>query len=136
MKLWFIKVPYWLGIAADALWAVALLFPTVFGVLVGVENFSPDWQMQSVMTIGGILMAGWTVLLLWAVRRPIERRFVILLTAVVVAALFLLALVNVLKGNANEYWILIKCLILFVAMLTSYIQAGRMDRTTVDLQRQ
>ena len=81
-------------------------------------------------------MAGWTVLLLWAVRRPIERRFVILLTAVVVAALFLLALVNVLKGNVNEYWILIKCLILFVAMLTSYIQAGRTDRTTVDLQRQ
>ena len=75
MKLWLIKFPYWLGIAADALWAV---------------------------------------------RRPIERRFVILLTALVVAALFLLALVNVLKGNTNEYWILIKCLVLFVAMLTSF----------------
>jgi len=43
---------------------------------------------------------------------------------VVVAAFFLLALVNVLEGNTNEYWILIKCLILFVAMLTSYSQAG------------
>ena len=108
MKLWLIKFPYWLGIVADALWAVALLFPAVFGVLTGVDDFSPDWQMQSVMTIGGVLMAGWTVLLLWAVRRPIERRFVILLTALVVAALFLLALVNVLKGNTNEYWVLIK----------------------------
>jgi len=78
-------------------------------------------------------MAGWTVLLLWAVRRPIERRFVILLTAIVVAALFVLALVNVLKGNTNEYWILIKCLVLFVAMLTSYSLAGRMDRTADDL---
>ena len=29
---------------------------------------------------GGVLMAGWTVLLLWAVRRPFERRFVILQT--------------------------------------------------------
>lgn len=85
------------------------------------------------MAMGGVLMAGWTVLLLWAVRRPIERRFVILLTALVVAALFLLALVNVLKGNTNEYWILIKCLVLFVAMLTSYSLAGRMVRTTVDL---
>jgi len=133
VKLWLIKFPYWLGIAADALWAVALLFPAVFGVLTGVDDFSPDWQMQSVMAIGGILMAGWTVLLLWAVRRPIERRFVILLTALVVAALFLLALVNVLKGNTNEYWILIKCLVLFVAMLTSYSLAGGMDRTAVDL---
>jgi len=133
MKLWLIKFPYWLGIAADALWAAALLFPPVFGVLTGVDDLSPDWQMQSVMTIGGILMAGWTVLLLWAVRRPIERRFVILLTAIVVAALFVLALVNVLKGNTNEYWILIKCLVLFVAMLTSYSLAGKMDRTADDL---
>ncbi|MFC1695268.1 hypothetical protein ACFL1C_03980 [Pseudomonadota bacterium] len=133
MKLWLIKFPYWLGIAADALWAAALLFPPVFGVLTGVDDLSPDWQMQSVMTIGGVLMAGWTVLLLWAVRRPIERRFVILLTAIVVAALFVLALVNVLKGNTNEYWILIKCLVLFVAMLTSYSLAGKMDRTADDL---
>ena len=133
MKLWLIKFPYWLGIAADALWAVALLFPPVFGVLTGIDDFSPAWQMQSVMAIGGILMAGWTVLLLWAVRRPIERRFVILLTALVAAALFLLALVNVLKGNTNEYWVLIKCMVLFVAMLTSYSLAGRMDRVAVDL---
>jgi hypothetical protein len=133
VKLWLIKFPYWLGIAADALWAVALLFPPVFGMLVGADEFSPDWQMQSVMAIGGIMMAGWTVSLLWAVQRPIERRFVILLTALVVAALFLLALVNVLKGNTNEYWILIKCLILFVSMLTSYTLAGGMGRTSVDL---
>ena len=133
MKLWLIKFPYWLGIAADALWAAALLFPPVFGVLTGIDDFSPDWQMQSVMTIGGVLMAGWTVLLLWAVQRPIERRFVILLTAILVAAFFLLALVNVLKGNTYEYWVLIKCLVLFVTMIASYSLSGRMDRTAVDL---
>ena len=133
MKLWLIKFPYWLGIAADALWAAALLYPPIFGVLTGVDDFSPDWTMQSIMTIGGILMAGWTALLLWAVRRPIERRFVILLTSIVVAALLVLALVNVVKGNTNEYWILIKCLVLFVAMLTSYSLAGKMDRTADDL---
>jgi len=133
LKLWLIKFPYWLGIAADALWAAALLFPPVFGVLTGVDDFSPDWQMQSVMTIGGVLMAGWTVLLLWAVQRPIERRFVILLTAILVTAFFLLALVNVLRGMTNEYWILIKCLVLFVTMITSYSLSGRVDRTAFDL---
>jgi len=133
MQLWFIKFPYWLGIAADALWAAALLFPPIFGVLTGVDDFSPDWQMQSVMTIGGVLMAGWTVLLLWAVQRPIERRFVILLTAILVTAFFLLALVNVLRGMTNEYWILIKCLVLFVTMITSYSLSGRVDRTAFDL---
>jgi amino acid permease len=73
------------------------------------------------------------VLLVWAVQRPVERRFVILLTALVVAALFLLALINVLKGNTSEYWILIKCLVLFGAMLTSHSLAAGMDRTAVEL---
>ena len=132
MKLWLIKLPYWLGIVADALWAIALFFPVVFRALTGVDDFSPGWQMQSVMAIGGVLMAGWTVLLVWAVQRPVERRFVILLTALVVAALFLVALVNVLKGNTSEYWILIKCLVLFGAMLTSYSLAGETDNTAVD----
>ena len=132
VKLWLIRLPYWLGIAADALWAIALLIPAVFGALTGVAEFSPDWQLRSVMAIGGILMAGWTVLLVWAVQRPIERRFVILLTALVVAALFLLALINVLRGNTSEYWILVKCLILFGAMLTSYSLAGETDSTAVD----
>lgn len=133
MRLWLIKFPYWLGIAADALWAVAMLFPPIFGVLTGADDFSPGWQLQSVMAIGGILMAGWTVLLVWAVRRPIERRFVILLTALVVAALFLLTLIDVLAGHTNQYWILFKCLVLFVAMLTSYSLAGEIDRKAVDL---
>ena len=133
VKLWLIKLPYWLGIAADALWAIALFFPVVFGALTGVDDFSPDWQLRSVMAIGGVLMAGWTVLLFWAVQRPVERRFVVLLTALVVAALFLLELINVLKGNTSEYWILIKCLILFAAMLTSYLLAGRADSAATDI---
>ncbi len=132
MKSLLITFPYWLGMAADTLWAVALLFPPFFGLLTGVEDFSPDWQTQSVMAIGGILMAGWTILLFWAVRSPVERRFVILLTAGVVAALFLLALVNVLKGNTSEHWILIKCLVLFAAMLTSHSLAGRKSRASAD----
>lgn len=130
MTHWLIRIPYWLGMAADALWAIALFSPPVFGLLTGVDDFAPDWPMRSVMTIGGVLMAGWTVLLLWAVRSPIERRFVILLTALVVAALFLLALINVLKGSSSATWIPIKCLVLFAAMLTSYSLACRAGRAT------
>ena len=88
--------------------------------------------MRSAMAIGGILMAGWTVLLLWAVRSPVERRFVILLTAGVVAALFVLTLADFLKGNTRVGWILIKCLVLFLAMLTSYVLAGKADRAMGD----
>jgi peptidoglycan/LPS O-acetylase OafA/YrhL len=109
------------------------LYPPVVGVLTGAEGFSPDRQLRSVMSIGGVLMAGWAVLLVWAVRRPIERRFVILLTALVVAALFLSVLISVWEGNSDEYWILVKCVVLVAAMLISSSLAGAMDRTAADL---
>ena len=118
-------LPYWLGIAADALWAVALFVPQVFGTLTGNPDFNPDRDSRLTMAIGGVLMAGWTILLLWAVRDPIQRRFVILLTAFpVVFGFFTIALIQVLEGNAFQIWILVKTMVLFVSMIASYFLAG------------
>ena len=118
-------LPYWLGIAADALWAVALFVPQVFGTLTGNPDFNPDRDSRLTMAIGGVLMAGWTILLLWAVRDPIQRRFVILLTAFpVVFGFFTIALIQVLEGNAFQIWILVKTAVLFVSMIASYFLAG------------
>ncbi len=36
----FIKLTYWLGIGADALWAIGLLIPQVYAVLTGPDRFS------------------------------------------------------------------------------------------------
>ncbi len=130
-RLFLIKIAYWLGIAADGLWSVALLSPPVFGILTGDPDFSPDLLLRRMMGIAGILMTGWTFLLLWAVKEPVERRFVILLTAFpVVFGLFIVALVGVMEGNILEIWILIKSLILFVSMVTSYVLSGRVSKAT------
>ncbi len=125
-KMFWIKFPYWLGIGADALWAVGLLFPAVFGILIGNPDFNPDLQVRTIMGVGGSLMTGWTFLLLWAVRKPIERRFVILLTAFpVVFGLFITTLIGVLNGNTYTIWLLIKTTILFIFMINSYLLAGK-----------
>jgi hypothetical protein len=128
-RMFLIKVAYWLGIAADTLWAVGLLFPRIFGILTGRPDFNPDLQIRLIMGIGGSLMTGWTFLLLWAVRKPIERRVVILLTAFpVVFGLSMVTLIGFLKGNTSSIWILIKNSLLFISMITSYILAGKMDK--------
>ena len=125
-RMFLIKLPYWLGIGADALWVVALFFPQVFAILTGTPTFNPDSQTILFMRIGGILMTGWTVLLLWAVRKPIERRGVILITAFpVVFGLFIVTLNEFIKGSSTSIWILIKTSLLFISMLTSYILAGK-----------
>lgn len=125
-KIFFIKASYLLGIAADALWAIALFVPAVFGILLGNPEFSPNVQVRLIMGIGGSLMTGWTFLLIWAVRKPIERRAISLLTAFpVVFGMFIVTLIGFLEGNASNIWILIKTTILFICMVTSYILAGK-----------
>ena len=122
-------LPYWLGVGADALWAIALFVPRVFGSLTGISDFEPDRDFRLTMAIGGVLMTGWTVLLLWAVRDPIERRFVILLTAFpVVSGFFAIALIQVLHGNTFQIWILIKTTVLFLSMIGSYFLASTAAR--------
>ena len=81
------------------------------------------------MGIGGSLMTGWTFLLLWAVRKPIERRAVSLLTAFpVVFGIFIVTLLGFLGGNTSNIWLLIKTTILFICMVTSYIFAEKISK--------
>ena len=128
-EFFLIKVAYWLGIAADALWAVALLFPPVFAVLTGNPDFDPDLQVRLIMGIGGSLMTGWTLLLLWAVRQPIDRRVVILLTAFpVVFGMFIVTLIGYLNGNTSTLWVLVKTVILMISMVTSYLLTGKIEK--------
>jgi hypothetical protein len=125
-RMFLIKLPYWLGIGADAIWAVALFSPAAFGLLLGRPEFDPETEVRLIMAIGGTLMTGWTCLLIWAVQDPVGRRAVILLTAFpVVFGMFLIALVGFIKGGAFSAWILVKTTILFVSMVASYGLARR-----------
>lgn len=124
-----IKLTYWLGIGADALWAVGLLIPQVYGMLVGTPDFAPDFQTRQLMLIGGSLMTGWTFLLIWALLKPVERRGILLLTAFpVIFGLFITTTNSILNGNPFLYWVLVKLIALITAMVGSYLLAGTLAR--------
>ncbi len=81
------------------------------------------------MSVGGILMVGWTLLLLWGVQNPIERRFIILLTVFpVVFGLFFVSLIAYISGNPACLWIVIKTALLFVTMVISYTLASKIAK--------
>ncbi len=125
-ELTLIRLAYVLGIVADALWAVALFVPAVYGGLTGIDGFDPDSDTRSIMIIGGTLMAAWTLLLVWALRDPIGRRGVILLTAFpIVFVLTLLAVANVVDGETFQIWIVAKGAVLIASMVVSYVLARR-----------
>ena len=69
----------WIGAAVDALAVVALLSPAVSRQMLGVD-VPATAELLYAMRTGAALMLGWTLLLVWAALRPLERRGVVLLT--------------------------------------------------------
>jgi hypothetical protein len=79
-KILLLRVCYWIGAVADALSAVVMLFPRLGGSMYGMPDFNPGDDYRYAMGMGASLMLGWTFLLIWADRRPVERRGVLILT--------------------------------------------------------
>ena len=74
-----LRIFCWIGAAVDALAVVALLSPTMSRQMLGVD-VPATAELLYAMRTGAALMLGWTLLLVWAALRPLERRGVVLLT--------------------------------------------------------
>ncbi len=121
-KLRAIQTICWIGVAADALWTVALSYPGLYEILTG--RPMTDLSHRLVMGIGASLMAGWTLLLAWTAWAPVERRAVLLITAIpVLPGLLIVTATGIINGLNGSLWILGKCSLLTVAMVTAYYLA-------------
>lgn len=80
-----LKIAFAAGAITDALAVLPMLIPSLAGLLWGFEDDSGPYRFA--MGYGASLMLGWTGLLLWAYRRPVERRFVAALTVIVIYGL-------------------------------------------------
>ncbi len=78
----WLRVAFLIGAAIDALMIPLMLVPELARIFWGFIDFGPSYRYA--MMMGAALMLGWTLLLLWAYRKPLERRGVALLTIVVI----------------------------------------------------
>jgi hypothetical protein len=76
----WLRIAYWVGIIVDAVAALQMLFPQLLLRTYGID-LVPTSEFTFAMRFGAPLMIGWTVLLFWADRRPVERKDVLLITA-------------------------------------------------------
>ena len=79
-RIRWLRRTYWLGAVFDGLTLIPMLWPKAGGAMFVIEDFQPDTEYRYAMGLGASLMAGWTFLLLWADRKPVERKGVLLLT--------------------------------------------------------
>jgi hypothetical protein len=123
--LLYIHFVYWAGIIIDLLEALKGMTGFYKAVYLG--------QADSVALVqgGGKIVLAWTLLLIWADRKPIERRAVLLFTAIIIILATLNGYLMVLSGLAEFQGALINTIgspILGIMYIVAYIAANKMAR--------
>jgi hypothetical protein len=90
-KVILLRISYWFGAVIDGLMVIPMLCPGIAGIMFGIDNFNPGNDYKYAMMVGASLMFGWTVLLIWADRKPVERKGVIIITVIPVLIGLILA---------------------------------------------
>jgi len=92
----WLKIAYLAGIITDALALVPMLYPPIAKLMWGFDKFNGEYLFA--MGFGASLMLGWTLLLIWAYREPLERRFVAFLTILVIIGIVLTEILAIANG--------------------------------------
>jgi len=80
----WLRTSYWTGAVVDFAAGWMMLVPALFAFMNQPEAFQPVNEYRYAMGLGAPLMFGWTVLLLWADRKPFERKGILPITLLVV----------------------------------------------------
>jgi hypothetical protein len=80
----WLRISYWTGAIVDFVAGWIMLIPGLFALMNRPEIFQPADEYRYAMGMGAPLMFGWTVLLLWADRKPLERKDILLITLIVI----------------------------------------------------
>jgi hypothetical protein len=127
-----LRTAFLLGAITDALALIPMLFPPMTKLLWGFEPEAGSYSFA--IGYGASLMFGWTLLLLWAYQRPLERRFVAALTVCVIYGLVATEVVAVLQGHM-ELWRMIPTWCLQSGLLVLFASAYHFSRLRRWLRR-
>ena len=128
----FAQVVCIIGGVFDGLMLFPMLLPGLGGKIFGIRGFSPGSDYRYAMNVGASLMLGWTLLLFWASRRPIERAMILLLTAIVVVGLLVAGACAVLSGLiplSNMLPVFALQSGILALFLTAYLKVGRVPQS-------
>jgi len=85
-RILWLRTSYWVGALADGVMAAAMIYPPMLWSLLGVSDADVNVATRCALAMGASLMLGWTCLLLWADRKPVERSGILMLTVFPVIA--------------------------------------------------
>ena len=87
----YLRICYWWGIIADTLLSIEMFTSAFIGALSPFKGLGMTIQggpeYQYAISIAATFMIGWSILLFWADRKPIERKEILLLLVPVIIGL-------------------------------------------------
>ncbi|MFN8486217.1 MAG: hypothetical protein U0350_01415 [Caldilineaceae bacterium] len=131
----WLRISYWVGALFDAFVLLPMLSTKVAQVAFGIPNFNPGPDFRYAIYLAASLMLGWVCLLIWADRKPLERKGVLLLTVIpvlagiIVAGVYAVAAGFISVGKMLPVWIMQGILLILFGF--SYMQATRVKASVV-----
>ncbi len=85
-KILLLRISFWIGAILDAIYAINMglvwLIESYSGLdPINLVRFTSDLESRYAWGVSASLMLAWTVLLIWADRKPVERKSISLFTA-------------------------------------------------------
>ncbi len=128
--LLFVRFVYWLGVLLDAGAAILLMFPSLNARFSGWDSFDLSAAFVSTTGTAAALMWGWTALLAWGSHRPVERRALLLLTAVPVLVGMITTRVLEARSAGGLWPSNFVQPVLFILFLAAFFIAGHLRQTS------
>ncbi|MFW9989336.1 MAG: hypothetical protein ACFFC3_11830 [Candidatus Odinarchaeota archaeon] len=114
-KIVFIRFTYWYGAILDFLVFLDMIMSIIFEFSVSLQNISLDSSYKYQTGMGAFLMLGWTILLIWADRKPIERKDILLLTFPVILGILVMNFIYTYLGFFSAITLIIFICAYFLA---------------------
>lgn len=130
-QITWLRIAYWTGAIVDFIFAVILVvFPGIIGWLwqlpTPVEGAQVMWAQYF-----GVIVFAWTCILIWGDRKPLERRGLILFTAIPVLVGLMAVEVGAIFGGIAPLTGLVRLLglqcILLILFLFSYFNSANVS---------
>ena len=133
-KIFWLRVSYWTGAIIDLIYAIVLLFPGLIQLFWQLDAPVQGTDLMWTKYFGSLVFA-WTCLLLWADRKPLERKGVLLLTCYpVIGGLISVDVYSIIYSLANPIILGLRITglsLVFILMSFSYIHAKETNEMNV-----
>jgi hypothetical protein len=130
-KIFWLRLSYWIGAIIDGFVAIQMLLPDFWASFNSIASHRASSELNFALGVGASLMFGWTILLLWADRKPMERKGILLITVIpAITGLMLNNVVSIISGLKtvqSTLPVLIIQLALVALFIFSYLNASKTE---------